>query len=186
MHHQGSAQLLFFSHLTYSRRAFNSRTVPMVDLGSFPDAIAYDVAVADTCSHLQECRFNYATNISPGWRIGSLERYNTHISTVGGVSPPSQPLRSSHPPRNVPGVAVYFYALQALRQQLTLVPMFAVLPSAADGTRSSALPKLSSQGNLIAGAVARISVGLVLNPFSVLKARYEVCLCAFLRSCNHF
>lgn len=39
---------------------------------------------------------------------------------------------------------------------------------------TSALPKLNSQGNLVAGAVARTSVGLVLNPFTVLKSRYEV------------
>ncbi|KAF7301236.1 Mitochondrial glycine transporter [Mycena indigotica] len=38
---------------------------------------------------------------------------------------------------------------------------------------TSVLPKLSSQGNLIAGATARVAVGFLLNPFSVLKARYE-------------
>lgn len=35
--------------------------------------------------------------------------------------------------------------------------------------------KLSVPGNLIAGAIARTSVGFVLNPITVLKARYEVC-----------
>jgi solute carrier family 25 protein 38 len=39
---------------------------------------------------------------------------------------------------------------------------------------SSTLPKLSSQGNIVAGAVARTSVGFVLNPITVLKSRYEV------------
>jgi hypothetical protein len=39
---------------------------------------------------------------------------------------------------------------------------------------SSVLPTLTSHGNLIAGAVARVSVGFLLNPFSVLKARFEV------------
>ncbi|GHJ89564.1 hypothetical protein NliqN6_5966 [Naganishia liquefaciens] len=39
--------------------------------------------------------------------------------------------------------------------------------------KMSALPKLNSQGNLVAGAVARTSVGFVLNPFTVLKSRYE-------------
>ncbi|KAJ9094293.1 hypothetical protein QFC21_006119 [Naganishia friedmannii] len=36
---------------------------------------------------------------------------------------------------------------------------------------TSALPKLNLQGNLVAGAVARTSVGFVLNPFTVLKSR---------------
>ena len=38
----------------------------------------------------------------------------------------------------------------------------------------SVLPKLSSQGNLLAGAVTRVAVGFILNPFSVIKARFEV------------
>jgi solute carrier family 25 protein 38 len=33
---------------------------------------------------------------------------------------------------------------------------------------------LTSSGNLLAGATTRIAVGFALNPFSVLKARYEV------------
>lgn len=73
--------------------------------------------------------------------------------------------------RNVPGVACYFYSLQALRAELTKMPVFATVPG---GQSSSTLPKLSKTGNLLAGAVARTGVGLVLNPFSVLKARYEV------------
>ncbi|KAI5449346.1 hypothetical protein NCC49_004797 [Naganishia albida] len=47
-------------------------------------------------------------------------------------------------------------------------------PQQQEGERvTSALPKLNSQGNLVAGAVARTSVGFVLNPFTVLKSRYE-------------
>jgi len=42
------------------------------------------------------------------------------------------------------------------------------------GSKSSVLPTLSSQGNAIAGAVTRVGVGVLLNPFSVLKARFEV------------
>lgn len=76
--------------------------------------------------------------------------------------------------RNVPGVALYFYALQGFRHQLTLIPTFAIAPRVGLGDGGSALPKLSSQGNLLAGGVARIGVGLLLNPFTVLKARYEV------------
>ncbi|KAK1230709.1 hypothetical protein PQX77_006195 [Marasmius sp. AFHP31] len=37
----------------------------------------------------------------------------------------------------------------------------------------SVLPKLSTQGNLLSGAVARVAVGFMMNPFSVLKARFE-------------
>ena len=39
---------------------------------------------------------------------------------------------------------------------------------------ASILPRLTTGGNLLAGATARVAVGIVLNPFSVLKARYEV------------
>lgn len=74
--------------------------------------------------------------------------------------------------RNVPGVAVYFYTLQALRTRMAQITAFAVLP--ADKASASALPKLSAQGNLISGVVARLGVGLILNPFSVMKARFEV------------
>lgn len=41
---------------------------------------------------------------------------------------------------------------------------------------ASVLPTLSTQGNLLAGATARVGVGFLLNPFSVLKARFEVSL----------
>ena len=47
-------------------------------------------------------------------------------------------------------------------------------PQLNTSTHGSTLPKLTSQGNLVAGAVTRVSVGFMLNPFSVLKARYEV------------
>ena len=38
----------------------------------------------------------------------------------------------------------------------------------------SALPRLSPHGDLFAGAVARIAVGLVLNPVTLVKAQFEV------------
>ncbi|RSH82282.1 hypothetical protein EHS25_005992 [Saitozyma podzolica] len=110
--------------------------------------------------------------------------------------------------RNVPGVAMYFYALSAIRGELSQIPYFAVSqsspspspsrssaaippsasssssastilssPSPASSSKSrtshTALVKLSSQGNLLAGAIARTSVGFVLNPITVVKARYE-------------
>ena len=57
---------------------------------------------------------------------------------------------------------------------MATAPYFASMRTSQAGSHGSTLPKLSSQGNLIAGAVTRVSVGLMLNPFSVLKARYEV------------
>ena len=48
----------------------------------------------------------------------------------------------------------------------------------------SVLPKLSSQGNLLAGAVTRVAVGFILNPFSVIKARFEVRSISSIRSPN--
>lgn len=53
-------------------------------------------------------------------------------------------------------------------------------PSDDRSRNASVLPKLSSQGNLIAGATARVGIGFLLNPFSVLKARFEVCMVHFL------
>lgn len=76
--------------------------------------------------------------------------------------------------RNVPGVALYFTGLSQFRYILSTSPYFVSIRTAQSNTHGSTLPKLSSQGNLIAGAVTRVSVGFVLNPFSVLKARYEV------------
>lgn len=77
---------------------------------------------------------------------------------------------------NVPGVALYFYMLSAIRTELALVPWFARTAGAATSSegKRSALAQLSSTGNLVAGAVARTSVGFVLNPITVIKARFEV------------
>ncbi len=91
---------------------------------------------------------------------------------------------------------MYFYALSAIRGRLARIPYFASrspsptppvapvgltptvspLPTTVGGARpsSSALVKLSSEGNLIAGALGRTSVGFLLNPITVLKVRYEV------------
>lgn len=76
--------------------------------------------------------------------------------------------------RNVPGVALYMSSLTQLRYWMaTRLPYFRAAQQADLSTSGSVLPKLNSQGNLIAGAVARVSVGFLLNPLSVLKARYE-------------
>lgn len=55
---------------------------------------------------------------------------------------------------------------------MSTIPFFATGPGTESTT--SALAKLSSQGNLMSGAVARLGVGFILNPFSVVKARFEV------------
>lgn len=74
--------------------------------------------------------------------------------------------------RNVPGVALYFTGLTKIRTLMASSPHFSVAQRKQTNS-SSVLPKLSSQGNLIAGALARSTVGFILNPFTILKARYE-------------
>ena len=77
--------------------------------------------------------------------------------------------------RNVPGVALYFTGLNQFRAFLATSAYFAPLRAPSTSSYSSStLPKLTAQGNMLAGAVTRVAVGIVLNPFSVLKARYEV------------
>lgn len=88
--------------------------------------------------------------------------------------------------RNVPGVALYMTSLTQIRTVMARSAHFVRRPahttsaSASAQTnanangKSSVLPKLTTQGNLLAGAVTRVSVGFILNPFSVLKARFEV------------
>lgn len=43
-----------------------------------------------------------------------------------------------------------------------------------NATHSSVLPKLTNTGNLVAGATTRVGVGLLMNPLTLLKARFEV------------
>lgn len=81
---------------------------------------------------------------------------------------------------------MYFYSLSAIRGYMTSLPFFSIPinPSISTSTLNSisqtsraantALVKLSPQGNLLAGAVGRTAVGFILNPITVLKARYEV------------
>ncbi|KAM5540581.1 hypothetical protein V8D89_005612 [Ganoderma adspersum] len=75
--------------------------------------------------------------------------------------------------RNVPGVALYFTGLNQFRTFLATSPYFAPLRAPSSSYSTSTLPKLTAQGNLLAGALTRTTVGLMLNPFSVVKARYE-------------
>lgn len=63
--------------------------------------------------------------------------------------------------------------LSSIRYELSRLPAFSSALPASDPKRRTALSKLSASGNLVAGAVARTSVGFVLNPITILKARYE-------------
>lgn len=77
---------------------------------------------------------------------------------------------------NVPGVALYMTSLSQIRTLMAKTSFFVSSRSLSNtGTSGSVLPKLSSHGNVLAGALTRVSVGFILNPFSVLKARFEVC-----------
>ncbi|TFY79380.1 hypothetical protein EWM64_g4629 [Hericium alpestre] len=62
--------------------------------------------------------------------------------------------------------------LNQVRTALATSPYFAAVRQNAS-SQGSVLPKLTTQGNLLAGAATRVAVGFVLNPVSVLKARYE-------------
>ncbi|EKM75747.1 hypothetical protein AGABI1DRAFT_79511 [Agaricus bisporus var. burnettii JB137-S8] len=77
--------------------------------------------------------------------------------------------------RNVPGVAMYMTCLTQLRTWMATSPYFTSYRQQPfpDNPNASVLPKLTNTGNLLAGATTRVAVGLLLNPFSVLKARYE-------------
>ncbi|TRM68669.1 mitochondrial carrier domain-containing protein [Schizophyllum amplum] len=66
-------------------------------------------------------------------------------------------------------------AFTQLRTFMANAPAFSVFHIVQQDAahRTSVLPKLTSTGNLIAGATTRVAVGFVLNPVSVLKARFE-------------
>ncbi|CEL62243.1 Solute carrier family 25 member 38 homolog OS=Laccaria bicolor (strain S238N-H82 / ATCC MYA-4686) GN=LACBIDRAFT_191230 PE=3 SV=1 [Rhizoctonia solani AG-1 IB] len=74
--------------------------------------------------------------------------------------------------RSVPGVAIYFYALQSVRARLVKFPSLAAPSSTADD-KGSTLPKLIPEANLASGACTRVAVGFLLSPLAVLKARFE-------------
>ncbi|TKY87201.1 hypothetical protein EX895_003878 [Sporisorium graminicola] len=80
--------------------------------------------------------------------------------------------------RNVPGVALYFYSVSHLRHVASQrqIPWISVAVNPNDtaaSTGSSTLAKLSTTGNLLTGAVARVTVGFLLSPVTVVKARFE-------------
>lgn len=63
-------------------------------------------------------------------------------------------------------------SLTHIRARMASHPAF-TSNSSSSSSSGSLLPKLAGHGNILAGAITRVSVGFVLNPFSVLKARYE-------------
>lgn len=70
---------------------------------------------------------------------------------------------------------MYMTTLTHVRGIMAASPLFLVAGSRSTSAASgSVLPKLTTEGNLLSGAVTRIAVSFVLNPFSVLKARFEV------------
>ncbi|KDQ65119.1 hypothetical protein JAAARDRAFT_53029 [Jaapia argillacea MUCL 33604] len=85
--------------------------------------------------------------------------------------------------RNVPGIALYMTALTHARSVMAVSPYFKAVqkyPSGDSRTRQgSVLPTLTMQGNLLSGATTRVAVGFILNPFSVLKARFESSIYAY-------
>ena len=76
--------------------------------------------------------------------------------------------------RSVPGIAMYMTGLSRVRLGMANSPYFTAVRATSPSENSSTLPRLSTTGNLIAGATTRVGIGFLLNPFSVLKARYEV------------
>lgn len=82
------------------------------------------------------------------------------------------------------GSALYFSALNALRQHVArsniLTSMGLVVTSHGDlRNSSSTLPQLSNVANLVTGAAARASAGLVMMPVTVIKVRYESSLYSY-------
>ena len=65
-------------------------------------------------------------------------------------------------------------SLSQVRAFMACSPFFAAVHKRGSEKSASVLPVLTSSGNLLSGATTRVAVGFVLNPFSVLKARYEV------------
>jgi solute carrier family 25 protein 38 len=63
--------------------------------------------------------------------------------------------------------------LTQLRAFMATSPHFSVIQENRAAS-VSVLPVLTSHGNLIAGATTRVAVGIIVNPFSVIKARFEV------------
>ncbi|KAK4547461.1 hypothetical protein LTR36_001117 [Oleoguttula mirabilis] len=73
------------------------------------------------------------------------------------------------------GSALYFGMLNQMRQYAAGLPSVPLLSGEAKPLRpsSSVLPKLGNAANITTGALARVAAGLIVNPITVLKVRYE-------------
>lgn len=75
------------------------------------------------------------------------------------------------------GSALYFGMLNQMRTYAAKMPGMIETRAVGEGGRgrgsSSSLPKLGNVANLSTGAFARVAAGLVVNPVTVLKVRYE-------------
>lgn len=74
------------------------------------------------------------------------------------------------------GSALYFTGLNGLRNSIASYGPSAFLQSrtaAEIKATTSTLPNLSHSANLLTGAVARVTAGLIMMPVTVLKVRYE-------------
>lgn len=70
---------------------------------------------------------------------------------------------------------MYFGMLNQMRQYASRLPAIPVVSGEVKSSKgsSSSLPKLGNVANLSTGALARVAAGLVVNPVTVLKVRYE-------------
>ncbi|KAI9735247.1 MAG: hypothetical protein M1834_001837 [Cirrosporium novae-zelandiae] len=72
------------------------------------------------------------------------------------------------------GSALYFTTLNAFREQIAFTQL-RLTPNSKNKHEpsSSTLPVLSPVSNLLAGGIARASVGFIMMPITVIKVRYE-------------
>lgn len=77
--------------------------------------------------------------------------------------------------RNVPGVAMYFYSVSEVRALFSRaeVPYLSFSSDQKDKNKTGTLARLTVTGNLVAGAMARVVVGFILSPVTIVKARFE-------------
>jgi solute carrier family 25 protein 38 len=98
--------------------------------------------------------------------------------------------------RNVPGSSLYFFVLNGIRSTAERLENTSksLNPSATSQSQSqssltasssSVLPRVSHAVNLAAGSTARVLVGLLMMPFSVVKVRFEVSSSVLCRSDTH-
>ncbi|KAA1074098.1 hypothetical protein PGTUg99_016971 [Puccinia graminis f. sp. tritici] len=76
--------------------------------------------------------------------------------------------------RNVPGIAAYFFGLAQLRTSMSSISIFTQQSQPLHLLHQpNILPTLTPTGDFFAGVLARISVGFVLMPVTVVKTRFE-------------